>query len=100
MDAIKPAAMLEFLGCIAALDWRPLSTSDHYGFADAGPHARIADVTDIHHGTICELLDLRIPAETGILAIIGGDGLQIELHGCTADGEPIAWILPLSPFEH
>ena len=99
-DRIAPADMLKVLACIAELDWRPLHSSEHQLFAEAGPDAQIADVTDIHHGTICELLDLRIPAAMGMLAIIGGDGLQIELLGTTEDGEPIAWTLPLAPFEH
>jgi hypothetical protein len=96
---IAPADMLQVLGHIAALDWRPLTETDFFAFADAGEGARIAEVPAHRQGAICETLDLRACIEHGMMAIIGGDGLQIELHGSTQDGEPIAWTLPLEPFE-
>lgn len=98
MNDLTPATAIALFGMLANLDWRPLSKADHHCFCDAGENALIADLADHQHGAITELLDLRVPAETGLLAIIGGDGLQVELHGCTEDGEPIAWTLPLAPF--
>lgn len=99
MDNIKPADMLEIFRLIAGLNWRELDRNDRAFFADAGPDARIADVNGETQGIICEIIDLRVPADSGLLAIIGGCGLQLELHGVGENNEPLCWTLPIKPFE-
>ncbi len=95
---LKPTDAIALFQIIGRLNWRELNRADYDAFADAGPDARIADITGTDQAEICELLDFRAHHEFGLLAIIGGDGLQIELHGCTADAEPIDWCLPIAPF--
>lgn len=99
MDDFKPTTALALFALLGKATFTELDKADHYAFADAGPDARIAHIGGALHGDICELLDLRADFEGGLMAIIGGDSLQLELHGVTTDGEPIAWCLPLNPFE-
>lgn len=92
--------MLTALRAITDLPWMPLDRTDHAMFADAGPDARICgDVPLPAQRIICEALGLPTFA-WGMLAIIGGDGLQIEFHGQDSDGAPIAYALPLAMQEH
>lgn len=100
METIKPTDMLAALGAIATLPWKPLDATDRAHFADAGPDARIAGVPLAAQGIICEALDIRATFDAGMLAIIGGDAMQIELHGCDPEGEPIAIATPLTIIEH
>lgn len=100
MPVPTPAAAIEFFKHIAALDWRPLTANDHCAFADAGPQARIADISDSRARDIAELFDIRPDFECGgLMAIIGGDALQLEIHGIDTEGDPIALIYDLVPNE-
>lgn len=98
--SISPINMIAAIGAIATLPWRELDKHDRYMFADAGDDARICFVPEAAQGIICEALDIRATLEGGLLAIIGGDGLQIELHGCDDEGEPIQIAIPLAVIEH
>lgn len=95
-DAIKPTDAIQLIRILGTLDWRPLTGSDYCTFADAGPEARIADVNAVQHGIICETLDFRAPADMGMMALIGGDALQIELHSVDDQGSPIWVTIPLT----
>ena len=89
---LKPTEVICLFKILATIDWRELSATDRYGFADAGPDARIAELNDAQHGTIAELFDFRAPADMGMMAILGGDETQLELHSTDENGSPI-WIL-------
>ena len=89
MQKLKPAEAIEALGIIASLPWRELTRSDHAAFADAGPDARIAEMGREDSVRFARLFDSEIHADCPLLAIIGGDSLQLEIHGVQPSGEPI-----------
>lgn len=97
---ITPIQALELLGHIAALDWRPLARADYDAFCDAGDEARIAEVSDSRSAAILKILGERRQPDSGLLAIVGGDALQVEFHGCDSEGEPIDYSLPLAVIQY
>lgn len=100
---LTPHKALELIGHIAALDWRKLDANDRASFADAGPDARIAEVSLSRSAAIVELIEGDQPNDKRLLcelkAIIGGDALQIELAGCDIEGDPVAYSIPLAIVE-
>jgi hypothetical protein len=96
MDNLTPTGAIQLFRILATIDWRELNASDHDAFADAGPDARIAELNATQHSTLAELLDFRAPADMGILAIIGGDALTLELHSVDDEGSPIWAAFPIA----
>ena len=98
MTNLKPLEALTVLHHLGALDWRKLTPNDHAAFCDAGPDARIAEVSYSRSARIVELLTggTVAPGLDGLLAVCGGDETAIELHGVDANGEPLAFGLPLN----
>lgn len=90
---MNPRTAIDLFQHLAALNWRPLGRFDYMAFADAGPEARMADVSESRSAAIAEILDIR--SVEPLTAIIGGDGLQLEIYGVAENGEPIIWALPL-----
>lgn len=96
----NPFQMLTALRVISELPWMPLTAADHSYFADAGPEARICQNVPLPaQRHLCEALEMPTFA-WGMLAIIGGDGMQIEFHGQDAAGDPLAFALPLALVQH
>lgn len=91
MNTLTPADLIEVCKLIAALDWQPLSDSDHACFCDAGPNARIANISASRSADIAEIFDIRPDnsADFPLMGIIGGDETQIEFHGVDAQDEPV-----------
>lgn len=102
MQNLKPAAALEIFKLIANLEWQELDANDHAAFADAGPDARLAWIDRDKSSTLAELFDIRpdLDGRTPLMAIIGGDHLQLEIHGIDDEGDPIAISYNLQPSEH
>lgn len=97
---ITPANMIDALRVIVTLPWKALDKADHDLFADAGADARIChEVPLLGQRIICDAFGIP-HFEWGMLAIIGGDGLQIELHGTDNEGEPQAYAIPLALTQH
>lgn len=78
---MQTQATIDFLAAIGRLEFRELSNIDRYGFADAPEDARIAETLD---PIIADPLGMQF----GAIIIVGGR--QIEAHGVSQDGEPIA----------
>jgi hypothetical protein len=93
MNELTALDAIELFRLMGDLPWRELTAQDHMGFADAGENARICEMSAARSGAFCELLDIR--STYPLLAIIGGDGLQVEFHGVDEDGEPLCFALPL-----
>lgn len=90
---MSPAAMIDLFQHLGALQWRPLGRFDYMAFADAGPDARMAEMSQTRSAAVAELLDIR--SVEPLTAIIGGDALQLEIYGIAGNGEPIIWSLPI-----
>lgn len=95
-DQLKPADAIQLIRILATLDWRELKRDDHMTFAVTGPDGRIAEVNSVQHGQLCELLDFRAPADMGMMAVLGGDALQLELHSVDDEGSPIWVCIPFN----
>lgn len=95
MNNLTPTSAIKLLTLIADAPWAELEPADRLAFGDAGPDARICELGRTRGGMIAELLDIRHKHDTCLMMIIGGDSLQIEIHGITEQGEPICEMLPL-----
>lgn len=87
--------MLAILGIISELAWQ----DNHPELAGFDGAELIADVPADAAGPLSTLLEM--PAAHGLIAAIGGDeidGRQLEIHGCSADGEPLNWSIHLQPW--
>ena len=91
-----PLEALQVLTILTSLAWTPAGEIDHMNFADAGPGALVADIGADSHSQIAELFDFRAALQFGMQAIIGGDALQVEIHGLTEDGECIWIAIPIT----
>lgn len=90
MQNLKPAAAISMLRLIARQDWREFEPADTHTFADAGPDARIAEVGPGDTAIIAQLFDTPLDPTMGMMAVLGGESLQLELHGMNRDGSPAA----------
>ena len=103
MHKTSPADAIALFALFAELDWKPLTAGDHAAFCDAGPDARIAEMSLTRSLTFLRITAneaVEIASDGGLMAIIGGEGPQIEVHGISHDGEPFAWQMPIEPFTH
>lgn len=96
IDTLTPSDALQLFRIIGTMDWKELDDNDHAYFADAGPNARIAMVNAVQQGQVCELLDFRAEIDGGLIAIIGGDHLQLEFHGIDHEGGSLGLMFPIS----
>jgi hypothetical protein len=94
MTNLRSTDLIELFRLLGDLPWRELTNQDRMGFCDAGDDARICEMSAARSGAFEELLDIR--SHYPLLAIIGGEGKCLELHGMAEDGEPLAYQLPLT----
>jgi hypothetical protein len=96
MAQLTPLAAVQLFTVLGSIEWTAMDRRDLEAFADAGDGAMMAELTQEQSAKVADAFAAPLSATNSLLmAVIGGDALQVEFHGLDADEAPLALSLPL-----